>query len=100
MGGHCSGAEEGSLTYDPPKTLIGTWERAALTHRYLYYVMAQSIMSDQAYDELEKRCLDHPDLPPDSPLRLPGADCASAYPADIKENAKRLLKKTKMPKQY
>ncbi len=88
------------MTYEPPKTLIGTWERAALTHRYLYYVLAHTVMSDQAYDELEARCLAHPDLPADSPLHLPGADCASAYSADIKENAKRLLKKAKIPKQY
>ncbi len=86
------------MTYQPPKTLIGTSERAALTHRYLYYVLAQSIISDQAYDELEKSCLDHPDLPADSPLREPGSDSASSYSKDIKENAKRFLKKAKAAK--
>ncbi len=84
------------LAYNPPDTLIGTEERLALTHRYLYYVLAQTIISDQAYDVLEKRVLAHPDLPADSPMWKVGSSLASSYSDDIKENARRLLKRAKV----
>lgn len=80
------------MKYNPPATLIGSAERLCLAHRYLYYVLSKSILSDVEYDLLEKRCLAHPDLATDSPLREPGSDLASTYSADIKEHAKRLLR--------
>ncbi len=69
-----------------------TLERQTLAHRYLYYVLSESIISDRDYDELEKRALADPDLPADSLLHRPGSDCASSYSADVKQHALRLLK--------
>ncbi len=80
------------MTYEPAKTTIASDERLALTHRYLYYVLAQTIISDYDYDMLERRVLAHPDLPADSPMWEVGSSLPEDYSADIKENAKRMLK--------
>lgn len=69
--------------------LMKSIERLTLAHRYLYYVKNQPILSDRAYDLLEKEALlavSH-----DSPLQKPGSDKEDDYPPQIRNLAQVLL---------
>jgi len=59
-----------------------------LRHRFLYYVLSETEISDQAYDKLESALkafeTKHPDLVhPETPTKNVGSSIASTYPRSI-----------------
>ena len=58
-------------------------EARLITHRFLYYVEASSVVPDTYYDTMEKQLVD--EVPEDSMLRKPGSSNASDYPPQIHE---------------
>ena len=69
-------------------------ELEVLIHRYIYYVLDDNIISDYAYDRLERKARDL--LPPTSPVQGIGSSLASSYTEDIKQEAqKRVLERDK-----
>ena len=64
-------------------------ERHVLAHRYLYYVLGQSVIPDAKYDYFEQRARSL--LPSTSPVHQIGSSFASDYPADVIRHASRLL---------
>jgi len=72
-----------------------------MAHRYLYYVLAKPIISDQEYDRLEKQVSQKFDaengvwvdlLPPEHPLNKPGSSDPKSYTAKQVRLAKKMLK--------
>lgn len=64
-------------------------ERLTLAHRYLYYVKHQPILTDRAYDMLEKEALLA--VLSDSSLHTPGSDRPEDYPKQVIDLAEKLL---------
>lgn len=64
-------------------------EERLLAHRYLYYVLNTPVISDYAYDRLERAALRV--VPKDSALHRPGSDRAEDYPPSVVAHAKGLL---------
>lgn len=57
-------------------------ENTVMAHRYLYYVLADPVLSDFAYDDLEREA--RAVLPEDSPVQGVGSSLPSSYtPAQI-----------------
>jgi len=65
-------------------------EILVLAHRYLYYVLNTPVISDRAYDELEKAAIKI--LPSTSDVNKPGSDLDSSYSQEVKDKAQLLLK--------
>lgn len=72
-----------------------------MAHRYLYYVMARPVITDQAYDALEAQATKRYDpdtgnmillLPDDHPLNKPGSDNPKSYTTYQIRLAKKLSK--------
>lgn len=66
-----------------------------LYHRFRYYVLADSAISDTEYDEMEKRLEEmeneHPEMiHPDSPIGRVGCEDATQYPRSILHACKTL----------
>lgn len=59
-----------------------------MAHRYLYYVLAQPVLPDAAYDALEREA--RAALPPGSPVHGVGSSLPSSYTADQVALARRL----------
>ncbi len=80
---------------------IVRYRTICLAHRYLYYVKAESIISDVIYDGLERKLRDlidkYPDIASKSdynlicPTTTLGSDLADTYPRRIKQMADTLL---------
>ena len=66
-----------------------TIEHEILVHRYLYYVEAAPIISDFAYDELERRARKL--LPKDSVVHKIGSSLPSSYSQEVIRDAKRRM---------
>ena len=72
-----------------PKERIRNLTNLLLFHRYMYYVLAEPIISDYEYDMLEKDLVqletEYPEFKrPDSPTDTIGADMASAYSGTVR----------------
>ena len=80
-------------------------QRLLLVYRYLYYVMSESLVSDERYDSLEKMLrdtvVDSEKISPTlylrslyykiCPLRTPGSSLDKTYPSSIRLLAKATL---------
>lgn len=60
-----------------------------MVHRYLYYVLNRPIISDYAYDQLEKQAL--VGIDENHPLNRCGSDSESSYSDEIKLIAKKIV---------
>lgn len=59
-------------------------EDILMAHRYLYYITNTSIISDQAYDDMEYEFLEYGSVPKNSPCRKPGSENQKDYPEHIR----------------
>lgn len=64
-------------------------EDLILMHRYLYYVECAPVISDSAYDKLERDALER--LPATSPVHEVGSSLPDSYEARIVELALKEL---------
>ena len=64
-------------------------EKQVLAHRYLYYVLAEPILSDFTYDDLERKARES--LPESSPVHSVGSSLSSSYSEEIKRYALSML---------
>lgn len=64
-------------------------ELLILAHRYLYYVLAQPVISDYEYDKLETEAKKI--LPLTSQVHEVGSDLAESYSDEVKIKAHKLL---------
>jgi NAD-dependent DNA ligase len=60
-------------------------ENTIMTHRYLYYVLDEPVISDAAYDALERD--GRARLPESSPVHQMGSSLAESYDPSIQELA-------------
>jgi len=63
-------------------------ELEVLTHRYLYYVLAEPIVSDSVYDQIEKEARAICD--PSSPVHGIGSSLPSSYSLEAVKRALQL----------
>lgn len=66
-------------------------ELSVMAHRYLYYVLADTILSDSAYDFIEREARSV--CPPESPVHKLGSSLPSSYTRAQVEYANHLLEK-------
>lgn len=64
-------------------------EKQVLAHRYLYYVLAEPILSDFTYDDLERKARES--LPESSLVHSVGSSLPSSYSEEIKQYALSML---------
>lgn len=64
-------------------------ERLVMAHRYLYYVLSESVVSDGVYDQLEREA--RAICPPASPVHGVGSSLPDSYSAEVQEVARSLL---------
>lgn len=64
-------------------------ETLVMAHRYLYYVMSDSVLNDAVYDQLEREA--RAICPPESPVHGVGSSLPSSYSEDQKKKAEELL---------
>lgn len=64
-------------------------EELVLIHRYLYYVLAEPVITDNAYDVLERNA--RAVCPAESKVHGIGSSLESSYPEKIKAKALELL---------
>lgn len=62
-----------------------------LVHRVLYYVLAQPLMPDRWYDQLERNATNDPDTPVDHLIHKPGSDREETYPHQIVQLAYQII---------
>lgn len=67
-----------------------TTEDIVMAHRYLYYVLAEPVISDFEYDALERMAREI--APPESPVHCVGSSLSSSYTPQQIAFAKELLK--------
>lgn len=63
-------------------------EKLVLAHRYLYYVLAEPVLPDAAYDALERRVMAA--TPETSPVHNIGSSLPSDYNSEIRTIANKL----------
>lgn len=68
-------------------------EKLVLAHRYLYYVLAEPVISDFEYDELEDQARGV--LPEHSPVHGVGSSLRSSYSEEVVKLAMSLLEASK-----
>lgn len=64
-------------------------ENTIIAHRYLYYVLAEPVISDFIYDALEAGA--RKVLPPESPVHGVGSSLPSSYSTEVIDLARKLL---------
>jgi NAD-dependent DNA ligase len=69
-----------------------TATQLCLAHRYLYYCLCESVISDSDYDRLESAALRESE---DSPLSLPGSDNPKSYSQETIDLALTMLRNKK-----
>ena len=69
-------------------TIMGI-ENQVMAHRYLYYVLSESVLSDYIYDLLEREAREV--CPPESPVHGLGSSLPSDYSEEVKSIARGLL---------
>jgi NAD-dependent DNA ligase len=57
-------------------------ERELMAHRYLYYILAEPVITDYQYDMREKAFRDKIGEDSKSPIMLPGSSLESSYTAE------------------
>lgn len=65
-------------------------ELQVLAHRYLYYVLAEPVISDPVYDQIEREAREV--LPETSPVHGVGSSLPSSYPDEAVAHAMLLLR--------
>ena len=66
--------------------LTSEWyEREVLIHRYLYYVLGETLVSDFEYDIIERKAREV--CPGDSVVQGVGSSLPSSYPSDVTSRA-------------
>lgn len=65
-------------------------ELQVLAHRYLYYVLAEPVIADPVYDQIEREA--RAVLPESSPVHGVGSSLPSSYSAEVVAYADRLLR--------
>ena len=66
-----------------------TLENQVMAHRYLYYVLSDTVFSDYVYDLLEREA--RAVCPPESPVHKLGSSLPSDYSEEVKRIARELL---------
>ena len=66
-----------------------TLENQVMAHRYLYYVLSDTVFSDYTYDLLEREA--RAVCPPESPVHRLGSSLPSDYSEEVKSLARELL---------
>jgi len=66
------------------------YEDEVMAHRYLYYVLAEPVLTDADYDTLERRAREV--CPPESPVHKVGSSLPSSYTKKQVELATQFLK--------
>jgi NAD-dependent DNA ligase len=66
-----------------------TLENQVMAHRYLYYVLSDTVLSDAVYDLLEREA--RAVCPPESPVHGLGSSLPSDYSEEVKSIANGLL---------
>lgn len=61
-------------------------EESVQIHRFLYYVLANPVLSDYEYDLLETKA--RRICPAKSPVHFTGSDLAESYPQNVREAAR------------
>ena len=67
------------------------YETEVMAHRYLYYVLSESVISDAEYDLLERMA--RTVCPADSPVHGVGSSLPSSYTPEQKQRSADLLTK-------
>ena len=66
------------------------YEDEVMAHRYLYYVLAEPVLTDADYDTLERRAREV--CPPESPVHKVGSSLPSSYTKEQMGLATQFLK--------
>lgn len=61
------------------------YEHEVLVHRFLYYVMAEPVISDFEYDVIEREA--RAVLPPESVVHKVGSSLPTSYSAEVQRDA-------------
>jgi len=61
------------------------YEHEVLVHRFLYYVLAEPVVSDFEYDVIEREA--RAVLPPESVVHKVGSSLTSSYSAEVQRDA-------------
>lgn len=69
-------------------------ETLVLAHRYLYYVLAEPIVSDAIYDQFEREAREK--CPPESDVHKIGSSLASSYSQEVKDLAVAMLRRAQL----
>ena len=64
-------------------------EREVMVHRYLYYVLAEPVISDMEYDLLDRKAVAA--CPPESPVHQVGSSLPNSYSKEIIREARARL---------
>ena len=64
-------------------------ESLVMVHRYLYYVLSDSVLNDAVYDQIEREA--RAICPPESPVHGVGSSLPSSYTPEHKKKALELL---------
>ena len=64
-------------------------EKLVMAHRYLYYVLSESVVADAVYDQLEREARNI--CSSESPVHGVGSSLPDSYSADVQQLALELL---------